>query len=109
MQCAQRHQIYPAAEQSGEFVSKFLYLPAQPSSRAQCVQNIDVTARSSGPAGLRAEDLKLGDSIPVADFGHTSLVNVDAGDNHHGFRLALEGSQMPHLSQVPCDSMNSSP
>jgi hypothetical protein len=52
-------------------------------------------------AGLRAEDLKLRDPVPVADFGQTSLVNVDAGDNYHGFRLAPEGSHIPHLGQVP--------
>ncbi len=57
----------------------------------------------SDPAGLRAEDLQIGDSIPVADFGQTSLVNVDPGDNCDSFRLALEGSQMPHLNQRPCE------
>jgi hypothetical protein len=32
MQGAQGHQIYPMAEQSGEFVNEFLDLPAQPPS-----------------------------------------------------------------------------
>src|ERR1700692_3057493 len=58
MQGAQGHQIYPMAEQSGEFVSEFLDLPAQSPSRAQCVQNIDVAVRPSGAARLRAEDLE---------------------------------------------------
>jgi len=69
MQGAQGHQIYPMAEQSGEFVSEFLDLPAQSPSRAQCVQNIDIAVRPGGPARLRAEDLELGDSVPVADVG----------------------------------------
>jgi hypothetical protein len=65
------------AEQVSEFVSEFLDLPAQPPSRAQCVQNIDVAIRPRGPARLRAEDLELGDPVAVANFGQTSLVNID--------------------------------
>src|ERR1700729_2930682 len=101
MQGTQRYQIYLMAEQYSEFVSEFLDLPAQAPPRARCVQNIDVAVRPSGPACLRAEDLKLGDPVPVADVGQTSLVNIDPRDDHHGLRLAPKGSLMPYLSRVP--------
>jgi hypothetical protein len=76
------------AEQVSEFVSEFLDLPAQPPSRAQCVQDIDVAIRPGGPARLRAEDLELGDPVPVTYFGQASLVNIDARDDLHGLKVS---------------------
>jgi hypothetical protein len=97
------------AKQVSEFVSEFLDLPAQQPSWAQCVQNIDVAIRPSGPARPRAEDLELGDPVPVAYFGQTSLVSIDTRDDHHDLRLAPNGSSMPHLRHVPREHPPSSP
>jgi hypothetical protein len=76
------------AKQVSEFVCEFLDLPAQPPSRAQFVQNIDVAIRPRGPARPRAEDLELGDPVPVAYFGQTSLVNIDTRDDHHDLKIS---------------------
>jgi hypothetical protein len=37
---------------------------------------------------LRAEDLELGNPIPVADVGQASLVHLNTRDDQHGPRLA---------------------
>src|SRR5580704_12556299 len=97
------------AKQVSEFVCEFLDLPAQPPSRAQCVQNIDVAIRPRGPASPRAEDLELGDPVPVAYFGQTSLVNIDTRDEHHDLKISAGGSSMPHLRHVPREQPRSSP
>ena len=65
------------AEQFAELVSELLDLPAQPAPRKERVENVDIAIRTGGAAGLRAEDLELGNPIPVADAGQASLVHLN--------------------------------
>ena len=76
MQRPQRDEINLAAEHASELIGELLDLPAQLAPGTQRIENVDVAVGPGGPAGLGAEDLKLGDPVSVADAGQALFIDV---------------------------------
>jgi hypothetical protein len=65
MQGARRHKIGLPTEQLGQLIGEVLDVPSQPTPRQQRLQHVDVAVGPLLAADPRAEDLQLGDTVPV--------------------------------------------
>jgi len=77
-----RQQVDPSPEELGELVRQVLDLPAEPPTRQQVIQNVQVTGRSRGSTGHRPEDHQSGDAVAGADRGQAPLIHEPFRHSH---------------------------